>query len=198
MVGSLCGSMALMGLNAVFGPALRHFGIADWQAGAMLSLAGMFMMISGAPWGRLSNRKGRKKIVVFGLSGMGLSLLLIAGVIHLGLNASMSVLFITVALYVLRASMYFSYGAVPVAAQAWVADHTPPEKRSAAMATIGAAQGLGMIMGPAFAAVMSGLGWRAFLGDRLHSVHRRTRGCSMPPKYGSTAAKHHKGATFYP
>jgi MFS transporter, DHA1 family, tetracycline resistance protein len=158
MVGSLSGSMALMGLNAVFGPALRHFGIADWQAGAMLSLAGLFMMVSGAPWGRLSNRVGRKKIVIAGLAGMGFSLLLIAGVMHSGLNASMGVLLITVAFYVLRSSMYFAYGAVPVASQAWVADHTPPDKRSGAMAAIGAAQGLGMIMGPAFAAILSGLG----------------------------------------
>ena len=158
MIGSLCGSMALMGLNAVFGPALRYFGIADWQAGAMLSLAGLFMMISGTPWGRLSNRLGRKVVVIFGLSGMGFSLLLIAGVIQLGLNGSLGVVAIIVALYILRSAMYFSYGAVPVASLAWVADHTPPDKRSSAMGAIGASQGLGMIMGPALAAVMSGLG----------------------------------------
>jgi MFS transporter, DHA1 family, tetracycline resistance protein len=150
--------MALMALNAVFGPALRNFNIPDWQAGAMLSLAGVFMMLSGAPWGRLSNRLGRKKVVVTGLAGMGISLLVIAAVIHAGLNATLSVLAITVALFVLRSTMYFSYGAVPVASQAWVADHTPPEKRSAGMAAIGASQGIGMILGPAIAAVLSRLG----------------------------------------
>ncbi len=158
MVGSLCGSMALMGLNAVFGPALRHFGIADWQAGAMLSLAGVFMMLSGAPWGRLSNRLGRKSVVMLGLSGMGVSLLCVAWVIQSGLSAALSVIVITLALFALRSAMSFSYGAVPVASQAWVADHTLIEKRSSSMAAVGAAQGLGMIMGPALAAVLSGLG----------------------------------------
>ncbi len=158
MVGSLCGSMALMGLNAVFGPALRNFGIPDWQAGAILSLAGVFMMISGAPWGRLSNRLGRKKVVMLGLSGMGISLLCVALVIQSGLSAALGVFAITVALFALRSAMSFSYGAVPVASQAWVADHTPIDKRSSAMAALGAAQGLGMIMGPALAAVLSRLG----------------------------------------
>jgi MFS transporter, DHA1 family, tetracycline resistance protein len=158
MVGSLSGSMALMGLNAVFGPALRHFGIADWQAGAMLSLAGVFMMISGAPWGRISNRLGRKKVVLIGLTGMGATLLVLAAIIEAGLNAAIGVTAITLALFVLRSAMNFSYGAVPVAAQAWVADHTPSDKRSSAMAAIGAAQGLGMILGPALAALLSRLG----------------------------------------
>jgi MFS transporter, DHA1 family, tetracycline resistance protein len=158
MVGSLCGSMALMGLNAVFGPVLRNFGIPDWQAGAMLSLAGLFLMLSGAPWGRLSNRLGRKRVVIIGLGGMGVSLLFVAAVIQSGLGSALSVLAITLALFVFRSSMYYSYGAVPVASQAWVSDHVPPEKRSAAMGNIGASQGIGMIMGPALAALLSKLG----------------------------------------
>ena len=95
---------------------------------------------------------------MLGLSGMGISLLCVALVIQSGLSAALGVFAITVALFALRSAMSFSYGAVPVASQAWVADHTPIDKRSSAMAALGAAQGLGMIMGPALAAVLSRLG----------------------------------------
>jgi MFS transporter, DHA1 family, tetracycline resistance protein len=155
MVASLSGAMAFMGINAVFGPALRKFGVPDWQAGAILSVAGVFLLASSAAWGRLSNRIGRRKVVMIGLSGLCAGLLLLAGLVQVALHTTIALGFLVLGLFSFRAMMNLFYGSVAVASQAWVADNHEPSKRSKAMGAIGAAQGMGMILGPALAAVLS-------------------------------------------
>jgi MFS transporter, DHA1 family, tetracycline resistance protein len=155
ILASLLGSMAFMALNAIFGPALRLFGLPDWQAGAILSIAGIFMMISGGIWGRLSNRIGRKNVLMTGLLGVGLSLFVLAWVVQAGFHQLIPVAVLGFGLLAARSSMSYFYASISVAAQAWVADHSEPVMRSKPMAALGAGQGLGMILGPALAAIIS-------------------------------------------
>jgi len=94
-------------------------------------------------WGRLSDRHGRKPILLVSLCFSVASYLWLA-------NAS--------ALWMLFAARLLSgAGAGNItAAQAYVADVTPPEHRAKGMGMIGAAFGLGFTIGPAIGGFIAG------------------------------------------
>jgi MFS family permease len=87
-------------------------------------------------WGGLSDRTGRRPIILFSLAGSALSYFL------LGLASSLPALFIA------RLLAGAAAANIPVA-QAYIADTTLPEQRAKGMGMIGAAFGLGFIFGPA-------------------------------------------------
>lgn len=85
--------------------------------------------------GVLSDRYGRRPVILISLLGSGLDYFAMA------LAPSIAWLFVTRAINGLT-------GASFIVASAYVADVTPPEKRSAAFGMIGAAFGLGFVIGP--------------------------------------------------
>lgn len=97
-------------------------------------------------WGRLSDRFGRRPILVLGLFGSGLSYVLF------GLAESVLVLLISrIAAGVMGANV--------AVAQAYVADTTTGERRARGMGMIGAAFGLGFVLGPAIGGLLSQWGY---------------------------------------
>jgi MFS family permease len=86
-------------------------------------------------WGRLSDRIGRKPVLVGGLLGTAASYTLFA------FSNSMPLLFVA------RLCAGF-FGANVSTAQAYIADVTTPENRAKGMGLIGAAFGLGFTLGP--------------------------------------------------
>src|SRR5262245_6872744 len=86
-------------------------------------------------WGRLSDRIGRRPVLIGGLVGTAASYLLF------GLANSMPLLFVS------RLLAGF-FGANVSTAQAYIADVTTPENRAKGMGMIGAAFGLGFTLGP--------------------------------------------------
>jgi MFS transporter, DHA1 family, tetracycline resistance protein len=116
---------------------------------ALLSTSFSLMQFLFAPvWGRLSDRIGRRPIILCGLFGSCLSYL------AFGLASSLPMLF---------AARIFAgiAGANIPTAQAVVADITTPENRAKGMGMVGAAFGLGFIFGPAIGGFMSGYGYAA-------------------------------------
>jgi MFS family permease len=95
-------------------------------------------------WGRLSDRVGRRPILLLGLLGS------VAGFTIFGLASTLSMLFLG------RALMGI-FGATIPTAQAAVADVTAPEDRARGMGLIGAAIGLGFILGPALGGLLANL-----------------------------------------
>ena len=96
-------------------------------------------------WGRLSDRIGRRPVLLVGLAGSVVSYLVF------GLAASLAVLF-------LSRIISGATGATIHVAQAYLADVTPAERRSHAMGMIGAAFGLGFTVGPAIGGIASKFG----------------------------------------
>jgi len=124
---------------------------------AMLSTSFSLMQFIFAPiWGRLSDRIGRRPIIVFGLLGSCISYL------AFGLATSLTALF---------AARIFAgiAGANIPTAQAVVADITTPENRAKGMGMIGAAFGMGFIFGPAIGGFLSRYGYAtpAFFASAL-------------------------------
>jgi DHA1 family tetracycline resistance protein-like MFS transporter len=119
-----------------------RFGASGVQIGILvLSYSGAQLLL-GPVWGRLSDRFGRRPILVLGLVGSAVSYLLFA---YAG----------TLAMLLLSRIMAGVWGANIPVAQAYVADITTPEERAGGMGLLGAAFGLGFIFGPALGGLMA-------------------------------------------
>jgi predicted MFS family arabinose efflux permease len=93
-------------------------------------------------WGRLSDRIGRRPVLLASIAMTALAFLLY------GLAASFAVL--------LLSRLFAGAATANIAiARAFVADVTPPEGRAKGMGIIGAAFGLGFVLGPAIGGVLS-------------------------------------------
>ncbi len=114
------------------------------QTVTLLMAVYSFTQFFAAPlWGRLSDRRGRKPVLMASLAGIALSY------VWLAFAGSLWELFAARALAGVMAGNI-------AAAQAYVADVTPPEKRAQGMGLIGAAFGLGFILGPAIGGLLAG------------------------------------------
>lgn len=134
-------------------PLVREIGLSSTQGGVMLSTGSIAMVLAAPFWGRISERFGRRAVIVAGFLGILLGYLLFAFAADAGLSGRIAGTAGFAALTAARVVMGLFLLAVPVGAQALMADATPPDKRAAGMALIGAATGIGMIVGP----VLSGL-----------------------------------------
>ena len=120
----------------------RIYGAHGWLIGAIIASFSAMQFIFAPIWGRLSDRHGRRPILLISTAGAALSYVLFA----LGSGIANHQLAL-VALLVSRAFAGACGGNITVA-QAYIADITPPEKRSQRMGLIGMAFGLGFILGP--------------------------------------------------
>ncbi|AZZ35699.1 MFS transporter [Bdellovibrio sp. qaytius] len=113
-----------------------HYGASAWEAGLLMSSYSLMQFIFAPFWGKLSDRYGRRPILMYCLLGEVISYLVLAT------SRSLEMLFVA------RIMTGF-FGASISTASAYVSDVTTPENRSKGMALIGAAFGLGFLFGPA-------------------------------------------------
>ena len=123
----------------------EHFGASAFTVGMLQASFSLMQLLFAPFWGRLSDRIGRRPVILIGLFGSAACYLLF------GLAESLTVLFIARMLAGIA-------GANIATAQAYVADVTTQENRAKGMGMIGAAFGLGFIFGPAIGGVLSGFG----------------------------------------
>lgn len=115
------------------------------------------MQLAATPvWGRVSDRRGRRPLLVASLFASALSYLIF------GLANSLWLLFLS------RLAAGAAGGTIALA-QAYVADTTTAEERARGMGWIGAAAGLGVMLGPAIGGYFSrwGLGIPGFVAAGL-------------------------------
>jgi multidrug resistance protein len=107
----------------------------ELSLGMLFASFSLMQLIFAPFWGRVSDRYGRRPVLIGGLVGTSLSYVLF------GLATGMTMLFVA------RMLAGF-FGANVTTAQAYVADVTKPEDRAKGMGIIGAAFGLGFTFGP--------------------------------------------------
>ena len=130
----------------------RHYGASGFEIGAIIASFSAMQFIFAPIWGRLSDRHGRRPILLISTAGAALSYVLFA--IGSGFENHVT------ALWALLASRAFAgaCGGNITVAQAYIADITPPENRSKRMGLIGMAFGLGFICGPIISGIALKLG----------------------------------------
>jgi MFS transporter, DHA1 family, tetracycline resistance protein len=140
----------------VMAPVLPKL-IIDFQGGDIAGAATM-VGVFGFAWaamqfvfspvlGTLSDRFGRRPVILISNFGLGLDYLLMA------VAPSLSWLFVGRLISGMTAASFATAGA-------YIADVTPPEKRAARFGMLGAAFGLGFIIGPAVGGVLGGIDLR--------------------------------------
>jgi len=134
----------------------QTFGATALLVGLLSTSFSLMQFLFAPLWGRLSDRVGRRPIILLGLLGSSISYLVF------GFANSLLVLFLSRILAGIA-------GANISTAQAYIADSTPPEGRAKGMGLIGAAYGLGFIFGPAIGGALSpfGYGVPAFFASGL-------------------------------
>jgi MFS family permease len=120
----------------------EHFGAHGVVIGVIFAAYSAMQFIFSPIWGRLSDRHGRRPILLISTAGAALSYVLFAR--STGLENH------TLALWLIVASRLFAgmCGGNITVAQAYIADITPPADRSKRMGLIGMAFGLGFTLGP--------------------------------------------------
>ncbi len=118
----------------------EHFAVdaSGWQLGMLMASFSAMQFLFAPMWGRLSDRVGRRPIIMIGLAGSVLCYVLfgLASIWH-----SFTLLFVS------RIGAGVA-GATISTAQAYIADSTSLEQRPKGMALIGMAFGLGFTLGP--------------------------------------------------
>jgi MFS family permease len=133
----------------------RHYGAGGWTIGIIIASFSAMQFIFSPIWGRLSDRRGRRPILLISTAGAAVSYVIFA------IASAQS------NLWLLLASRLFAgaCGGNITVAQAYVADISKPEERSKRMGLIGMAFGLGFIFGPIISGVaLVGFGLGGFWG----------------------------------
>ncbi|EFM12882.1 major facilitator superfamily MFS_1 [Paenibacillus curdlanolyticus YK9] len=119
-------------------------GDAETHTGWMLALYSAVSFLLSPLWGGLSDRIGRRPVILIGVLGFAVSFLLF------GLASDSLPL-----MYASRILGGLFSGAVTSVIVAYVADITPPEQRTKGMGLVGMSIGLGFTIGPGFGGLLS-------------------------------------------
>jgi DHA1 family tetracycline resistance protein-like MFS transporter len=154
---------------------------ASWMFGLLMAAYSAMQFVFAPILGRLSDRVGRRPVLLISLTGS------ILGAAMFALANSL--------VWLLASRIVAGIAGGNVAtAQAVIADTTPPEKRAHGMGLIGAAFGLGFIAGPALAGVLAPFslaapGWGAavcstvaFAMALAYLPETRPQGAVSPPE----------------
>ena len=167
----LCCTMAMMAFVSLIGPISRQLGLQAWQAGTVVSVAGVLWMLLSRPWGTLSDRRGRRPVLLSGLVGFTLAYVALCAFLIACLRWGTSPLWVFLGLLLTRGLAGAFFAAVPTTGQALVADHFPVGQRTGAMASLGAANAVGVVLGPALAALLARQGlWLPLLASTVLPV----------------------------
>jgi multidrug resistance protein len=163
----------------------ESFGASPLVIGLLFAIFSVCQLAAAPALGDLSDRYGRRPVLIFSLAGTVVSFVMLA----LAHNVVM--------LFAARIVDGLSGGNISTA-RAYVADVTEPKDRSRAYGLIGAAFGLGFILGPALSAILSHISYTApiwaaaavtFVAAAMawfwlpETVHRAHAGVGNPFRY---------------
>lgn len=118
----------------------KEFGANGFTVGLLLMSYSLMQFFFAPMWGRLSDRIGRRPVLMISLAASAV------GYMIWGFSGSLLMLFVS------RIVAGFGNANLAVA-QAYVADVTPEDYRAQGMGMIGAAFGLGFVLGPAIGGI---------------------------------------------
>ena len=124
------------------------FGASPLAIGLLFASYSICQLVAAPILGDLSDRHGRRPVLIFSLAGTVVSFVMLA------MAGSLWVLFLA------RVVDGLSGGNISTA-RAYVADVTEPKDRARAYGLIGAAFGLGFILGPALSGLLVGISYAA-------------------------------------
>ncbi len=132
----------------------REYGASGTTVGAVVGIYSIMQFLFAPIWGRVSDRVGRRPVLLVSLTASFTGYLLFA------FSQNLTLLFVS--------RIIAGVGGANIGtAQAYIADSTSPENRAKGMGLIGAAFGLGFILGPPLSGILSAVGTRHGLHGNL-------------------------------
>lgn len=135
----------------------REFQFTEIEINTLVSISAAMFIIFTPFWGKLSDRIGRKAVLLIGLSGYVFSNIIFLYSASLGLIGAVSGFSLLMILLAARIVNSAIGAASRPASGAYVADVTSEEDRSAGMGKFGAANNIGTILGPVLVGSLVGL-----------------------------------------
>jgi DHA1 family multidrug resistance protein-like MFS transporter len=121
---------------------VESMGASATDLGLLVAISPFIQLVASPVWGSVSDRRGRKPVLAMGLAGYGISMLLF------GLSTELWMLFLA------RGVGAFLSAATMPTTMAYIGDSTTEEERGGGMGALGAATGLGMVLGPALGGLL--------------------------------------------
>lgn len=123
---------------------VERLGAGGTELGLLVASYAIMRLIFGPIWGGLSDRLGRKPILMVGIFGYGITMVLF------GLATKLWMLF------VFRSLSGILSSATSPTTMAYIGDSTPEKERGSGMGILGAAVGIGTIIGPGLGGLLGG------------------------------------------
>ncbi len=121
---------------------IESMGARGSELGLLIAISPLMQLVFAPIWGNVSDRHGRKPVLLVGLLGYGISML------FFGLATELWMLFVARGL-----GAILSAATMPTT-MAYVSDSTSEEERGGGMGILGAATGLGVVLGPALGGLL--------------------------------------------
>lgn len=174
----------------ILGRYAERFGANGLQVGLMFASFSIAQMVFAPILGRISDKVGRKPVIVFSLIGTAV------GSFVTGAAGALWVLF-------LGRILDGASGASVAVAQGAVADIAPPEQRARLMGMLGAAFGVGFVVGPALGglAALGGPHVPFYLAGTIAAVNAVAAIIRLPetkPDTSHITEKHQRGTALSP
>jgi DHA1 family tetracycline resistance protein-like MFS transporter len=125
----------------------KHFNTSGPTLGLLMASFSAMQFLFAPIWGRISDRVGRRPILVLGLAGSAFFYAVFGYATSLGVDGQLLGLSVVPWLFICRIGAGIAGATIPTA-QAYIADVTGPQERAKGMALIGAAFGIGFTFGP--------------------------------------------------
>lgn len=124
---------------------IEQMGASAKDLGFLMAIFSIMQLIFAPIWGGLSDRFGRKPVLIIGILGNAIAMFLF------GFSTSMWMMYLSRAL-----AGILSSATLPTA-MAYIGDSTDIKSRSGGMGIIGAAMGVGMVLGPGLGGWLAGI-----------------------------------------
>ncbi|MGP7735638.1 MFS transporter [Oceanimonas smirnovii] len=195
-VVALVGTMAIMAFVAVVGPVVRLLGLADWHGGLALTVGGVLWMLAARRWGKLSDKVGRRRVLLISLSAYAVTYVLMAWSIDLALTSPPAMALSLLILVGSRALVGLFYAAVPAITAASVADQVVPQHRASAMAKLGAANAVGLVAGPVVAGwiALYDIAWSLYAAAAMPVLALVLIAWKLPETYAGNSSGNQAGS----
>jgi len=145
-------------LFSILPPAARSIGISPFQVSTIFATSAAIWVFVSPWWGRRSDVVGRRKIILTGLLGYALSMVLLATMIEIGTLQLLPPMIVYPLMIASRCVFALIGSGTGPASQAYIAERTTRAERTAGVALVSAAMGLGETIGPGLGAVLATVG----------------------------------------
>ncbi|EAW32198.1 multidrug-efflux transporter [marine gamma proteobacterium HTCC2143] len=150
-----------MGQSLVFStlpPIARSLGMTPMQISLMFGVSAVCWVFMSPKWGRKSDTWGRKPAILIGFAGFAISMVSLPTVVYLGTISVLPVAWMWPLMIVSRAIFGIFGSANMPASQAWVAERSSRADRTKRIAAVGAAFGVGNMLGPGIGSLLAVFG----------------------------------------